>query len=209
MSLFIAVSVTFLLLASTEILWRLGHVKKEYARKLVHVSVGTFIAFWPFFLDWTEIRLLSLAFVLVIALSLWLKIFKSIHSVERPTWGEVLFALSVGLISLLTTNLYVYAAAILHMSLADGAAAVVGAKYGKTNGYRIFGQYKSRAGSLAFLVVSLAILSWYVLASGANVPAVFIVGLALAATALENAGWRGFDNLFVPVVIAVILETLS
>ncbi|MEO6513616.1 MAG: hypothetical protein ABIR37_02920 [Candidatus Saccharimonadales bacterium] len=209
MDILVVVVLTFLMLASTEILWRYGHVKKEYARKLVHVSVGTFVAFWPFFLDWTEIRLLSLAFVLVIALSLWLKIFKSIHSVERPTWGEVLFALSVGFISLLTTDPYIYAAAILHMSLADGAAAVVGAKYGKTNGYRIFGQYKSRVGSLAFLIVSLVVLTWYVLVSGADIPVIFIAGLALAATALENAGWRGFDNLLVPVVIAVILETLS
>jgi phytol kinase len=207
MNLLVAVAVTFLLLASTEYLWRLGHVKKEYARKLVHVSVGTFVAFWPFFLDWTQIRLLSLAFVVVIALSLWLKIFKSIHSVERPTWGEVLFALSVGFISLITTNPYIYAAAILHMSLADGAAAVIGARFGKRNSYRIFGQRKSWAGSAAFLVVSLAILGWFMLISP-TVPVLFVVGLACAATALENAGWKGFDNLFVPVLIAVVLESL-
>jgi phytol kinase len=208
MALIMAVIVTFLLLASTEFLWRLGHVKKEYARKLVHVSVGTFIAFWPFFLDWTEIRLLSLAFVLVISISLRLNVFKSIHSVERPTWGEVFFALSVGLISILTTNPYVYAAAILHMSLADGAAAVIGAKFGKTNGYRVFGQHKSGAGSLAFLIVSLCILAWYVFVTGSPLGIIYIAALAATATALENAGWLGFDNLFVPVLVAVVLESL-
>jgi phytol kinase len=208
MNLLIAVLITFFLLASTEILWRLGHVKKEYARKLVHVSVGTFIAFWPFFLDWTDIRLMSLAFVLVVAVSLRLNLFKSIHSVERPTWGEVLFALSVGFISLLTTNPYIYAAAILHMSLADGAAAVVGVKYGRTNSYRVFGQQKSRAGSVAFLLVSMMVLSWYVFASGATILPVVLLGLALVATALENAGWKGLDNLVVPLVVAVALETL-
>jgi dolichol kinase len=208
MNFVLAIAVTFLLLASTELLWRKGHVQKEYARKVVHMSVGTFIAFWPFFLDWTEIRLLSVAFVLVVALSLWFNVFKSIHSVERPTWGEVLFALSVGFISLLTANPYVYAAAILHMSLADGAAAVIGSKFGRTNRYRIFGQYKSQMGSAAFLIVSLAILLAYGLLSATHLSWPLVAVLAVAATALENAGWRGFDNLLVPVVIAVVLETL-
>ena len=208
MHMVFAIVITFLLLSSTEYLWRKGHLHKEYARKLVHMSVGTFVAFWPFFLDWNDIRLLSLAFVIVISLSLWLRIFKSIHSVERPSWGEVLFALSVGFITLLTSDPYVYMAAILHMSIADGAAAVVGERYGKGNGYRIFGQRKSRAGSAAFLVASLVILAVYSWISGNTVAPVYIVSLAFATTALENAGWRGFDNLLVPVVIAVILETL-
>lgn len=208
MSLLIAVAVTFLLLSSTEFLWRKGHLGKEHARKLVHMSVGTFVAFWPFFLRWNEIRLLSLAFVIVIGLSLWLKIFKSIHSVERPTWGEVLFALSVGFITLLTSNPYVYAAAILHMSLADGAAALVGGRYGKGNRYQVLGQHKSFAGSIAFFCVSLAILAWYSIVASTMPPVIVIGALAVAATALENAGWRGLDNLFVPVVVAVVLETL-
>lgn len=208
MHLVIAVIVTFLLLSTTELLWRKGHVKKEYARKLVHMSVGTFVAFWPFFLEWNHIRLLSLAFVVVISLSLWLRIFKSIHGVERPTWGEVLFALSVGLITLLTSDPYIYMAAILHMSIADGAAAVVGERYGKRNAYRVFGQRKSWIGSTAFLIASLGILAGYSWLSGNTVSATYITILALAATGLENAGWRGFDNLLVPVVVAVVLETL-
>lgn len=208
MHMVFAVVVTFLLLSSTELLWRRGHVRKEYARKLVHMSVGTFVAFWPLFLEWNEIRLLSLAFVLVISLSLWLKIFKSIHSVERPTWGEVLFALSVGFITLLTADSYVYMAAILHMSLADGAAAVIGERFGSRHRYTIFGQAKSWAGSAAFLIVSLAILTGYSLLTGGAIMPLYLGALALAATALENAGWHGLDNLLVPVVIAVILETL-
>jgi phytol kinase len=209
MNVLIAVFVTFLLLASTEFLWRKGHVQKEYARKIVHMSVGVFVAAWPFFLSWDEIRLLSIAFIVVVSISLKLKFFKSIHSVERPSWGEVLFAAAVGLTTLLTNDPYIYAAAIMHMSLADGAAALLGTKYGQSNGYRVLGQFKSRAGSLAFFSVSLLILAAYVVTTGIYVNTGYVVLLAMFATAVENCGWKGLDNLFVPVLIALVLERLG
>jgi phytol kinase len=208
MNLLVAIVVTFLLLMSTEILWRKGHVQKEYARKLVHMSVGVFVAFWPFFLDWNQIRLLSIAFIVAISLSLRFKLFKSIHSVERPSWGEVLFALSVGLVTFLTTDPYIYAAAILHMSLADGAAAIIGTRYGAAQHYYVLGQYKSLIGSLAFLTTSIVVLTWYVVAGGANVSIIAALAIGVVATALENAGWRGFDNVTVPVFVAAILSVL-
>jgi phytol kinase len=173
------------------------------------MSVGAFVASWPFFLTWNDIRLLSLAFIVVVSISLKFKLFKSIHSVERPSWGEVLFAVAVGLLTFLTEDPYIYAAAILHMSLADGAAALLGTKYGATNGYRVFGQFKSLVGSLAFLSVSLAILAAYVVVAGVYVNTGYVVLLAVLATAAENCGWKGLDNLFVPVLIAVALELLS
>ncbi len=205
----LTVLVTFLLLASTELLWRKGHVQKEYARKIVHMSVGVFVASWPFFLSWNDIRLLSIAFIVVVSISLRLKFFKSIHSVERPSWGEVLFAVAVGLVTFLTKDPYIYAAAILHMSLADGAAALLGTKYGSANGYRVLGQLKSLAGSLAFFSTSLAILAAYVVTTGVYANTGYVVLLAVFATAVENCGWKGLDNLFVPVLIALALEQLS
>jgi len=208
MGIIIAVLVTFTMLAVAEIHWRRKKYHEEFARKIVHMSVGTFVAFWPLFLEWNEIRMLSLAFVAVVAVSLRLKVFRSIHAVERPTWGEVMFALSVGLITLITNDPLIYTVAILHMSLADGMAAIVGIKYGHANSYCIFAHKKSLIGSLTFLAVSLAILAVYIVLSGSNINTGYVFVLALAATALENAGWRGLDNLFVPLLIAVALEKL-
>src|SRR5665647_846660 len=108
MGIIFAILVTFALLSVAEVHWRRKNYHEEFVRKFVHISVGSFVAFWPLFLEWNEIRMLSLAFVAVVALSLKLKVFKSIHTVERPTWGEVMFALSVGLITLITNDPLIY-----------------------------------------------------------------------------------------------------
>jgi phytol kinase len=209
MIMFYAVFVTFLLLCISEVIWRKTNIHNELMRKFIHISVGTFVAFWPFFLSWNQIRLLSVVFVVVVAVSSYLNIFKAIHAVERPTWGEILFAVTVGLLTFITHDAAIYATAVLQMSLADGLAAVIGTLYGKTNSYHVLGHHKSRMGSLAFFAVSLAILAGYVALSGAVVNTGYMVGLALVATVIENIGVRGLDNLLVPVVVAVTLTVLS
>ena len=92
----LAVGVVFALLLLSEWGWRRHWLHGEVGRKFVHVTVGTFVAFWPYFLDWTEIRLLSLAFFVVVLMSMHLGVFRAIGSVQRPTYGEIFFALSVG-----------------------------------------------------------------------------------------------------------------
>jgi phytol kinase len=94
------------------------------------------------------------------------------------------------------------------MSLADGLAAIVGLRLGKRNTYKVFGATKSVAGTATFMIVSLALLVGYVHVSGADIPFVYIAALAGAAGLIENLGAHGLDNLFVPVVIALILNPL-
>ena len=50
-NMFLAVSVVFAILAFSELGWRRFWLKGEVGRKFVHISVGTFVAFWPYFLD--------------------------------------------------------------------------------------------------------------------------------------------------------------
>src|SRR5580704_9866925 len=93
---------------------RVKHLHPELTRKFVHVTVGTFVAFWPFYLSWRDIATLSLAFLVVIALSVRYNVFHSIHAVSRNTTGEFLFALSIGLLSFLSNNKWVFMAAMLN-----------------------------------------------------------------------------------------------
>lgn len=194
---------TFLIV--NELWWRRHKIHDEFSRKLVHITVGSFVAFWPFYLSWTEIELLSIAFLLVVGLSKYLNLFQAIHSVQRPTWGEVFFALAVGTIALVTHDQWIYMAAVLQMSLADGLAAVVGVRFGNSNRYRVFGQDKSVVGTLTFLVISIVILVGYGLqAPGVNFSA-GLIGVSLIATIWENIGILGSDNLLVPLVVALLL----
>jgi dolichol kinase len=175
----------------------------------LHLTVGSFVAFWPFFLCWNEIRLLSIAFLVVVGISKYLRVFRAIHTVQRPTLGELFFALAVGLITFITQDKWIYMAALLQMSLADGFAAVVGTRYGQRFRYIVFGHAKSLLGTATFFIVSALILIGYSHESQQYLTAVFIFDLSVAASAIENLGVAGLDNLLVPVIVAGALEFLT
>jgi len=204
MNLLLAVLAVFLILVGSELWWRKRITHGEFSRKFVHITVGSFVAFWPFFLSWNQIRLLSLGFLIVVGVSKYFRVFRAIHSVQRPTMGELYFALSVGLVTVITHDKWIYAASLLQMSLADGFAAVMGVRFGRQS-YLVFSHRKSLVGTLTFFVTSLAILAAYTQAASVHLGAVFMIGAAALAALIENLGVAGLDNLLVPVVIALLL----
>lgn len=208
MTLILTVLTVFLILVGCEIWWRKQGVglQGEFSRKFVHITVGSFVAFWPYFLSANEIRILSAAFLIVVLLSKYLHIFKAIHSVQRPTHGEVWFALVVGgLAFLVDKNPHIYTVALLEMSLADGLAAVIGTRYGNGGKYSVMGHAKSIIGTATFFVVSSALLAGYGLASVGGLSLAVILPLSIVMTILENIAVNGFDNLVVPLSVAGVL----
>ncbi|HET6924665.1 MAG TPA: hypothetical protein VFH39_02460 [Candidatus Saccharimonadales bacterium] len=207
MPLVFTVAAVLTLLLANEWWWRRSSVHGELGRKFVHITVGTFVAFWPYYLSWNQIRFMSVAFLLVVGLSKYFNIFRAIHSVTRPTLGELYFGLAVGLTTFVTDRPALYAAALLQMSLADGLAAVIGVRFGRGNGYRVLGALKSLAGSGTFLLTSYVILlSLSVFSTHLAIP--YCLGIAVAAAVLENVGLRGLDNLLVPLFVAGMLRLL-
>jgi len=209
MTLILTLLVVFILLVCNEMWWRSQLSHTEINRKFIHITVGTFVAFWPFFLSWQQIRWMSLAFLVVVALSKYLHIFKAIHSVQRPTWGEIFFAVAVGAVTFITQNKWIFAAAVLQMALADGLAAIIGVQYGRKQRYLVFGQAKSVVGTATFILVSVYILVAFTYVSGTPLAYGTILGLSVAAGAIENFGVFGLDNLFVPVLIAYVLQQIA
>jgi dolichol kinase len=207
----LSIGVIFCLLMVSEYLRRVRHMHAEISRKLVHVLVGSFIAFWPFFMSWDTIRILAVALLAVIFLSRELHVFKAIHSVRRRTWGELLFPVSVLLASWLAHSKWVFAAAILHMSLADGFAAIIGTNFGQSTRYRVFGQVKSLAGTVTFILLSFAITAWAIHAGIPLRPGLssVVFWLPLVAALMENIGVFGIDNLFVPMLVLLVLNGLA
>ncbi len=203
----LAVIAVFGVLVSTEYLSRYKGVHSELTRKLVHILVGAFVAFWPFFLSWHQIQLLSLAFLVVIGISIKFNVFKSIHAVKRNAVGEILFALVIGVLAFIVTDKWVFAAAMLHLSVADGLAAVVGLGWGEHNSYKVFGHTKSIAGSLAFFFSSLVIMLGYVAFSSAGASAPTVVWLPIAATVAENVAVDGTDNMVIPLLVGLVLTS--
>ena len=196
--------IVFALLLINEAWARRSRVHSELSRKFIHLTVGSFVAFWPWWLSWHAIEILSLAFLLAVVVSKYANVFQAIHSVQRPTLGEVFFAVAVGAVALVTHDHWIYAAALLQMSLADGLAAVMGYNFGHGTDYRIFGQPKSVVGSLTFFVVSCAILVIYS-HDGHALGLGSLLQVAVGATLIENIGIFGTDNLLIPLLVAWLL----
>jgi len=208
MALILTALGVFIILLASELWWRYKNPQSELSRKFVHITVGTFVAFWPFFLNWNQIRLLALGFAVTVVVSKTFHIFRAIHSVQRPTWGEVYFALVVGLLTFVTHSKSIYAASLLQMSLADGLAAVVGVRFGKRHRYKVLGHPKSYLGTATFLVVSVLLLVGYIV-TGHDLAVSHLIGLAILASLGENFGVAGLDNLFVPLLVALVLTKIG
>lgn len=193
---------------------RLRHKKiihGEIARKFVHITVGAFIATWPYYLSMLTIEILSFALLLGVVVSRYMTFFKAIHEVNRKTWGDLLFPLGIGLSAVLASEPWIFSAAILHLSLADGAAALVGERYKKAGQYIIFGQKKSVVGTLVFWLVSFMIISALLMTHYDQLSLVavpLLLGLTSTTTLIENIAPNGTDNIFVPFVVVVVLNSL-
>ena len=188
---FLAVCIAiFFLIQASEYLFKKKYIGSETSRKLIHMGTGVIVAFTPYFLEWREIQLLSIAFLLVIGVSSKFRDFRSIHSVKRITKGEILYTIGIGICAL---------------------AAVVGLKWGKRTKYMLLSHGKSMLGSMTFFYVSMAIMfSAYLFVEPENLPDTFLLLIVAPAilTLLENISWYGSDNVTIPVMAIVLLSGL-
>lgn len=192
-----------------EYLWRQRLLQEEYARKFVHIAIGLFAASWPLYLEWNDIRLISILLAVGYIAIRHLKLFQSVSSVKRNTYGEMFFALSFGLITLFTDSTAIYMLAVLVMTLADGLAAVVGTTFGHSNSYKLFGGTKSVVGSATFFLVTITLIAVFGLYTSVVVPIGISLCVAVIATVMENAGARGLDNLLIPLFITLVFTAVS
>lgn len=201
--LVILVVLAILLLA--EYLSRYRGVHSELTRKFSHILGGVFVAFWPFFLSWHQIQLLSLLFLLGVLISIKLNIFKSIHAVKRNVMGEVLAAMIIGILAFICDDPWIFMAAMLHLSLADGLAAIAGLAFGDNNSYKVLGETRSLAGSLTFFFCSVAIMLAYTIIGDNSYSGLTLIWLPVIATVAENFAIKGTDNLIIPLLVAFTL----
>ena len=209
LSLLISLFAIFVVLVTSEVLWRQHRLSDELTRKIVHVFVAVFVGFWPYYLNYTDIKLVAVAFLIVILISRYLHNIKGILHVKRKTFGDLFFPLSILILAILQPNNLVFIAAMLHIGLSDGIAALVGKRIGKKNQYKVFGQIKSVAGTATFIVISFAILIIARLfhpheTVGLSWLNVIILPPILAF--VENVSAFGADDLTIPLVLLVGLK---
>lgn len=198
----------FLITFIVEQLHSRGIIRTEVARKTIHVVAGLIVAICPFFVSWNVILVGSIGFFLAVSLARWLKIFGSQHGINRITWGEFFFPLSVFSIVLAHPSRWVFVLAMLNLAIGDTVAALVGTKLGRSNSYKVFGQNKSVAGSLAFFAVSAGlVMITFALAPLGDTALLRteLLILPFVVTLAENVGVYGLDNLFIPLAVVLLL----
>jgi dolichol kinase len=194
-----------LVLLSAEFLARRTNMHAELTRKFVHMIVGTFVAFWPFFLSWRQIELISIMMLVIIAVSVKFTIFRSIHTVPRNAIGELCFAVVIGLLALISSSEWIFMASMLCLSIGDAMAAIIGLMWGDKNQYKVFGKTKSIAGTSAFFILTLGVMIAYTTFSHDSASFTILFLIPVLATITENVAVNGTDNLIMPILIALML----
>jgi len=209
--LLICVGGVLTIIILSELIWRRKLLKGEFQRKFVHITGGTFAAFWPWLISWRAIQLLGLAMLVGVLANRYHKFSHFADGVRRETYGDIFSPLAIIICATLTNESVFFAIAILHLSLADGLAAVIGVHYGKRWEYKVFlRQTKTVIGSMTFWLVSLAILGGGIPFAADLIPYQTYVMLLLflppILTAVESASPLGSDNITVPIAAVVALN---
>ena len=195
------------------------------SRKFLHIMIGNFIFLIPFF----TLRTFPLSFPFFVASPFILVTF--LFSPASPVdlsgklsglaevtggghkYGLVLYAVSYSILALLfSKDSYAIAAGVLPMAYGDAAAALVGERIGRHK-YNVFGK-KSLEGSTAmFAVCFCGLIACYLFFSHFYPLSIFnwtlaSLGAAALATACEALTPKGFDNLTVPLLSAVVFLML-
>lgn len=189
----------------------------EVARKTIHVAMGLVCAAFPWIFDrplpvWILAALSTIPLIILRSLPrLRATVGSALHGVERPSYGEVLFAPAVALVFQLS-----HGDALLHaipvgvLTLADTAGAIAGTRWGRHR-YSSGEGLKSVEGSFAFVVAAFLCTALPIALTGRTAwPEAICIGaiVALLAMMAEGLADRGFDNLILPPGVLLLLIRL-
>lgn len=191
------------------------NVSAELSRKMVHIGLGlTTLSFpWIFVDTWPVWVMCGVSIVTLLGLrhkKFRNNLGQALHSIERTSYGEICFPISVAILfelSHLTPVFYIIP--LLVLTLADAFAAIVGVRYGKSH-YNAAEGIKSIEGSLFFFITAfLCVQIPLLLLSDFENGHIILVALfiALLITLCEAASWQGLDNLFIPLGAYMVLST--
>lgn len=195
-----------------EIVRRSYKLDNEISRKLVHMTHGALVAYWPFVIGYELVIVLEILFIFAVFAVHELHWFPWLWRVGRRSWGQYTFPVGVIIAALIANSPWVFLVAVLELGLADAVAALMGKRFGRGNTYKMLSQKKSVVGSLAFFLVSLLVIIGVIVYSPldpARATIITAVWLSFLLTATENLGVYGSDNLLIPVVTVLALNSVS
>lgn len=198
------------LLAITELVGRRLTFEAETVRKIAHTLSALGAALLPLIASFAEIAAVASIFIVLMTISRWLGLFRSLHITERESHGEIYFPVAVFLTAVLYPNYSVYAYALLVMGFADSAASLMGRRFGRA-GYQVFGNKKTYVGSASFAFVTIALTSmWFSEMTTFQIPELVAVSLtaSLVLAVIEAVSVGGSDNITVALSAGLFAQLL-
>ena len=189
----------------------------EVARKSIHVAMGLSCTAFPWVFDralpvWVLAAIATVPLGLIRSLPALRKgVGSALHGIDRPSYGEILFAPAVASVfALARGDHYLYLIPILILTIADAAGALVGTRWGRRR-YGSGEGFKTVEGSIIFWVIAF-LCGFLPLLMGGRVDTMHAlwIGLILGILAMmaEGISDRGFDNLVIPLGCFFLLEKL-
>ncbi|WP_087068497.1 diacylglycerol/polyprenol kinase family protein [Cyanobium sp. NIES-981] len=184
--------------------------RREWSRKLVHIGTGLVVPMaWAMGIA-RDIAIPAATLVtLLAALNHRFRVLPAVEDVGRPSYGTVAYGASITLLLWIwwPERPATVAAGVLVMAVGDGLAGLLGPVWISPS-WTVFGQRRSLLGTAVMASASTVVL--VLLASLAAGPAwPGLVGIAIAATLLEQVGVAGVDNLTVPLGVAWLWQALA
>ena len=189
----------------------------EMSRKFVHILVGFFVLTSPFlFFSNRPPIILAIIFIIVNVAAVRSSAFKGIHTTQRKTYGTVYFPIAYLLLSLFWWERPItFQVALLLLTFADTAAALVGENYRNLEQFLLWRDEKTIQGSLVMaltsaLLTGLGTVLFRSLAGMDPVELQVLIPLCLVvaatSTIAEAISHSGSDNLSVPIFAAVTYD---
>ena len=201
-----------IVLATAVLVRRRWPNQREWSRKVVHIGTGpvVLLAWWLGISLWVALPA-ALLVTVAAGLNHRYRLLPAVEDVGRHSYGTIAYGTSIAILLALfwPDHPLTVAAGVLVMAVGDGLAGLLGPQLNSPR-WRLFGQGKSLAGTVAMATGSAAVLSVLALAAEpSHLPAPALPSLllmALIATGLEQCSSFGIDNLSVPIATGLLWQ---
>jgi len=156
----------------------------------------------------------AIAVTVATAINHRFRLLPAVEDVGRHSYGTIAYGASIALLLALfwPSQPLAVAAGVLVMAIGDGLAGLLGPQLNSPR-WRLLGQGKSLAGTLAMAMGALAVLTLLqqtALIQGLGAPSLpNLILIAAVATALEQLSAFGIDNLSVPLSSGLLWQHWS
>lgn len=198
-----------LVIAIATLIAKTSRGASESSRKFIHILLGNWVFFTPFYTELLAVIIVPLVFIVVNTLSLKHNIISAMER-DDDSLGTVYYPISMVVLSgagfVLGWRTLPFIG-LLTMAYGDGLAAVVGQKWGLIKPFS-FAPKKSLIGSMMVLIVSFIVTAagLYAFQGTGTLRTVSIAMIifiailtSILSTFIELTGQRGCDNLTLPI----------